>query len=707
MTLDIRGGLKNTKLNPSPYVVFDELLSNAIDSYLMRRSREPQCEPFRASFTIKLHNRDLTGEHEDMGISCADNGAGMGDDERKAFVTKDTSFKDDLGIAGIGKCRGTGRIQFLHYFSKLALDSKFQSGGKTFRRTLLVDETVKEIEEQTFKTQEVDASESGTLVSLDGLKSDVYARLFQNRNLRIEFSAAAVKRHLMIASLHRLVSLQEYLGEFVISVISIAKAQGGREAVETDEIRRSDLPEVTATMSVDVSIQTDAQGLQKTERFTLSHYKLDENDYDLPKNVVALCAKSSPVLDVTKEYLRPVSVENNAIDEFYHLILIEGEFLDNTVNDLRDGFRIPDKKETSDLLLAGVLSLEEITDAIEPTVLDWLKPPDFDREEIVRRATEKYGVTAAMIADTAIRIHPGDTEEKVTKRVLSVYQDRVIADTSKMIDLKREITDASPHSPDFRDKINELAWRYVASLKTIDMANLSQLVVRRAAIIEVLGLAIEKELQIQKDLSDGERRKDEKIIHSIFFPMGKDTLDTKDHDIWLLNEEYQYYEYIASDKPLASIQWGDGEPLFEPDVDAELARILQANAEDNSAKRPDIAIFCKEGAAIIVEFKAPNVSLDDHVGDLMEYSQLLAAKSRGRLKRFYGYLIGTSVNPNRILGFTPFPSGNGWFSTVEVKEHTTGRRLGELYCELLFFRDVYEKANKRLQVYKDRLNLRL
>jgi hypothetical protein len=51
----------------------------------------------------------------------------------------------------------------------------------------------------------------------------------------------------------------------------------------------------------------------------------------------------------------------------------------------------------------------------------------------------------------------------------------------------------------------------------------------------------------------GKKNENERIIHNIFFPMGKDSTETADHDIWLLNEEYQYFEYIASDKPLTSL----------------------------------------------------------------------------------------------------------------------------------------------------------
>ncbi|MDH2346761.1 hypothetical protein [Bradyrhizobium sp. SSUT77] len=101
---------------------------------------------------------------------------------------------------------------------------------------------------------------------------------------------------------------------------------------------------------------------------------------------------------------------------------------------------------------------------------------------------------------------------------------------------------------------------------------------------------------------------------------------------------------------ISSIRWNDSECVFETDIDQELQKLLAKRADDNGGKRPDIALFSKEGSAIIVEFKAPGVSMDEHVGDLSEYAHLLAAKSGGRLRKFYGYLIGDTVNPLRLSG---------------------------------------------------------
>jgi hypothetical protein len=190
--------------------------------------------------------------------------------------------------------------------------------------------------------------------------------------------------------------------------------------------------------------------------------------------------------------------------------------------------------------------------------------------------------------------------------------------------------------------------------------------------------------------------------------MRKDSTEISDHDIWLLSEEYHYYDYIASDMPLANIAWADGNKLFESGIDQEFQKLLAKRADENGGKRPDIALFNKEGSAIIVEFKAPGVSTDEHIGDLSEYAHLLAAKSGGKLKKFYGYLIGDTVNTLRLSGtWTPFPVGKGWFQSSALLDPGTRQPLGETYFEILHFSDVIERAKKRIAVYQNKLKLNL
>jgi hypothetical protein len=104
MTLDIRGSLKNTKLSSNKYVVFEELISNSIDSFLIRRDESSSPIDLRIAVEIELFATDLLNGALDVAISCTDNGCGLGDEQTNAFLTKDTSYKDDLSIVGIGPC---------------------------------------------------------------------------------------------------------------------------------------------------------------------------------------------------------------------------------------------------------------------------------------------------------------------------------------------------------------------------------------------------------------------------------------------------------------------------------------------------------------------------------------------------------------------------------------------------------------------------
>ena len=158
---------------------------------------------------------------------------------------------------------------------------------------------------------------------------------------------------------------------------------------------------------------------------------------------------------------------------------------------------------------------------------------------------------------------------------------------------------AEPNSDEFRQKVHELSWKYTSSLKNFDMANLSQLIVRRAAIVDILDLACGKRLAMQAS-ADCVRRKDEQIIHSIFFPnqinnvlcfpgIFRGALDVRARDI---TEEMK----MAAAQGIASIV-GDDElredyvvpSVFNRDVaDAVAAAVAdQAKAQGTAEVRGD------------------------------------------------------------------------------------------------------------------------
>lgn len=702
MTLDVKGGLKNTAISSNKYVVIEECLSNAIDSYLIRKNTEQAVPQFAVSIVLDFFKASLieNGEY-DLNVSCTDNGAGFGDEQIKAFVTKDSTYKDYLRINGIGKCKGAGRIQFFHYFQKLKIDSIYTDNGVRKRRSLDMSANAREISESHFKSDEYLADGIETKVTLQNINANPLIDGFNHKDIRGQFSAQTVYGHLYTAFLQRLIVLKNIIGDFSISIEELLVG----EKTETLVIKSENLPRPSDVNALPLVCSHGNQEVRDTHTLNVTRYTLPCGEFKGLQHEIALCANSALVYSLTKYYLKKAQDRSAAIDGSFELILIESEFLESRVNIQRDGFNIP-KECGQNGELDGGFSLLDIVESLEDYVYGILTPKDFDKNALLASTQERFGITRSMLEAVNVKVHYSDTEANIAKRVLKKFQEEIVKETSDIFDIKQELLKLDPRSQDFRDKIADLSWKYTSNIKKMDMANLSQLVVRRSAMIEVLRRAVNLMLECQS--GDQVRRDDEKVIHNIFFPTGKDSNESVDHDIWLLNEEYHYFQHIASDKSLASIPWDGSGKLFDSDVDSSLEALFAKNNKEHSKKRPDIAIFNQEGAAIIIEFKAPGVELQEHIPDLYQYSRLLAAKSNGKIKKFYGYLIGDTLDESRMPPrFTMFPSGLGYFDSDKISDQATGKQYGELYSEVLFYSQFVDRAESRLKVYKNKLNIDL
>jgi hypothetical protein len=701
MTLDIKGGRKNTAVSSNKYVVLEELVSNSIDSYLIRRDAKPIGIPeLLITLNVEIFSASLIEGDYDLKISCTDNGAGFGKEQVKAFVTKDTSYKDYLKIIGIGKCKGAGRIQFFHYFNNLKVDSIYADVDGNKRATLNIYSDAREITESQFLINDVRDEKLTTTISLSNISTDIASSKIDKRNILLDFSTEALESDLYRVFLQRFIILKKIIGKFSIKI----NGKFG-EKLSSKNIHSDDLPVPVSEKLLKLSCHHENKDTNNKEyQLKVTRYSFPVSKIEISQHEVALCANSAIVHSLSKQFLRSAHDRSRAINEHFELLLVESDFLEDKVNEPRDGFDIP-KECTQNGSFENEISYEDIIDSLEDYVYEILTPPEFDKNKLIKETQNKFGISKSMLEQTNIKIHFGDTEENIAKRVLKKYQEEIVDETSDIYNMKEHLLKLDPRSDDFRDKVNEISWKYTDTIKKVDMANLSQLVVRRTAMVEVLKHAVKRVLDCQTNSEDA-RRDDERIIHNIFFPTKKDNTKSIDHDIWILNEEYHYFEHIISEKPLASFKWNDGTNLFDSDIDENLKELFQKNNKILNNKRPDIAIFNNEGSAIIIEFKSPDVPLQDHIPDLIQYSRLLAAKSNGKIKKFYGYLIGNTIDETRMPGeFKPFPSGLGYFSTTTISENKSGRVYGELYSEVLFYNQFIDRADKRLNVYKKKLNI--
>src|SRR3989344_4665680 len=218
MTLDIRGSLKSTKLSRNPYVVFEELISNAIDSFLIRKSEDVAAENLQIDIEVEFYLTDL--------IEGRDSGCGFGDEQLGAFLTKDTSYKDDLPIAGIGKCMGAGRIQYFHHFSVFSLDSTYRADNTFIRRQMSYSEPKKQIEPQDFTSSPGSAEKIGTTATLKNLRMPVRERILRKTMPSTLYSASVLKQQMLLTFLQRLVGLGDQVGDFEINFVTRQETEG-------------------------------------------------------------------------------------------------------------------------------------------------------------------------------------------------------------------------------------------------------------------------------------------------------------------------------------------------------------------------------------------------------------------------------------------------------------------------------------------------
>lgn len=704
MAFDIKGGLKNTAASRNKYVVFEELLSNSIDAYLIRNNSGTLVLDCKIIIEVEFIKKNLIEPYEyELIVTCTDNGIGFGNEQIKAFVTKDSTYKDYLNISGIGKCKGAGRIQYFHNFNKLNIDSVFYESekNKVSKVNLSLDSDSKEINEDTFiKTISYDGNEPYTKIVLSCFKSEHFSeKLDPSISVRELFSANNIREHIYYSFLQRFVMIKNIVKNFSISFIEKEDDSSEEVTINSDA-----LPTPIEQKNIKL---LSGKNSDLSHNLMITRYSLDQNIKNKLEHQISLCANYSSVFSLTKYFLKNILSRSTPINGKIELLLVESSFFDETVNVQRDNFSFIESVYSSGININD-FTLDDVILSLEDYICSIVTPSDFDKVNLIKSTQEKFGISQEMLTSANIKIHFGDTEENIAKRTLKKLQDDIVSDTSNIFNLKKELETIDPRSNDFRDKLNKLSWQYASSIKKIDMTNLSQLIVRRSSIIEILKRAVNLELDCQNS-SLALKREDEKIIHNIFFPTGKNNNEFIDHDIWILSEEYHYFEHISSDKALSTIVFNDdGDKLFSSDIDSELEKLFKNNNENHQRKRPDIAIFNKEGSAIIIEFKAPNVGLQEHIPDLAQYARLLAAKSNGKLKKFYGYLIGTEIDDSRMpTNFTMFPSGLGYFSSGPLAEPRTSVVYGELYSEVLFYNQFIERAENRLNIYKKKLNFSL
>lgn len=492
-----------------------------------------------------------------VGFRIIDNGVGFDERNMSSFETLDSDYKAALG------CRGVGRLLWLKAFEAVKVSSIFRSSDGSLRQRNFSFTPAHGVTAQVMTDAPPDAQPT-TIIELCGFDQP--------------YREASPKTATTIAQN----VFEHCLWYFV--------REGGAPAVSVvdgDEV--IDLHEVHAAYML--SSSTKERITLKGQEFELTHLRLKAGADR--QHFLAWCAAGRVV---EKEPLggRISGLHGRIKDpegDFHYACYITSAYLDGHVRPERIGFDL--EAISHDLFSATELGIDDIRDAVVTRASQHLRDhletnakASRDRvERFVSERAPRYRPILNRIEPARLSVDPDISDrdlDLLLHRHLADIEGSLLAEGHEMMNLG----DAeSPAQYQLRLQ------RYLEKVDDIKKSDLANYVFHRKIILDIL----EKAISVG---ADG-RYAREDLIHDLIMPMRKtsDEVFSDGSNLWLIDERLAFHNFLASDRPLASMPITGSIDAKEPDLCA-LNVFDQPLLVNEGQKLP-------LGSIVVVEIKRP------------------------------------------------------------------------------------------------------
>lgn len=154
-----------------------------------------------------------------------------------------------------------------------------------------------------------------------------------------------------------------------------------------------------------------------------------------------------------------------------------------------------------------------------------------------------------------------DTDEQILRTIYEADTEVAAkrdAEIKKRYELLKRI---SPAEPDYQERLSQEVNDFVKLVPLQNRTNITKHIARRRLVLEIFDMIMNKELE---KLEQG-GRVDENLLHNLIFQ--QHSTDTKDSDLWLLDDQYLYFDG-CSEKLLDKIEI-DGVKLIKEELTEE------------------------------------------------------------------------------------------------------------------------------------------
>lgn len=692
--LDVRNELDSIKKSSNPLQPVIEAFVNAWESINTRFSSDMSKGVISINVLLK---KGLFGEEDALNfdkIQVIDNGAGLDSDSFERLTRLRDSSKNYFN-------KGTGRVQYLHYFDSTTITSIYEQEGELFKREVELSKRDAFMREESIlrysQPHKMDDKSKETVVSFERPledKDEVFYRQLTLEQLKNELTLSFIV--LFISQVRPLIKLRLCVNG---------------EEKDSIQLRDQDFykPVLQTTIKIPyVRAKKDATGLEfidKVEEFGLYGFKFFGKEAKC--NSIRLISKgvNLPLNELKLTCMKPNVKYQNAYYTFY----VDGAYIEQrTSEDRQFVYLINSQALKNGLPLeAEFITEESLSDEVNVAISSKIKEIQEAKDAFAkakRDVQKEFYIPAEEIKGIEGKINESSSKQDIVREI---YKKRALSAAVKdcqLLDKVQSIKDLNPDDKSYDLYLNTL--QKLANdvlIENDQREELSQYILHRRIVLDVFDAILHKKLSAEDEMNSIR----ESLLHNLFFR--KKAGDPASSDLWLLNEDYLHYDG-ASDTQFDKMSLNGESVLDLSDLNQypDLEELFNRYKDNPKKYRPDILLFPTEGKCIIIEFKAPDVELRNHIDQVYDYAAIIRSCGRKTYNQFYCYLIGEKITESMIsnsMSFTKAPASNYWFRSDTVNNMKTGVRDASLYYEIIKYSELLKRAEGRNEVFFQKLGL--
>jgi len=246
---------------------------------------------------------------------------------------------------------------------------------------------------------------------------------------------------------------------------------------------------------------------------------------------------------------------------FKYAACVTSDYFNEHVNMERVAFDIP---ESDDGLFPDMVTMEEIESnvlsGVKQFIEPYLKPIREEKAEKINRFIEtkapQYRSTIKYMPNALDQISPDVPEEKLEVELHKLryrFNPEIKEETQQFINSTiGDLVNVGDYLAQYKSLLSKIS--------ELSSDQLTEYVLYRKAIISLLQKSIK--------LTEEGKYPLEEAVHGIIFPLTttSNEVNYERQNLWLIDERLSYHHFLASDKPLKTIDVIDTESGLEPDL---------------------------------------------------------------------------------------------------------------------------------------------